>query len=83
MACKQQPADPDLSGEAKIDAEAKSLNEAADEAARIVEEDAASNVAERRADTAAAAAAASSAAPAAPPSPRGPRPPPPRASRSV
>ena len=58
MACKEQPADPDLSGEAKIDAEAKSLNEAADEAARIVEEDAASNVAERRADTAAAAAAA-------------------------
>ncbi len=58
MACKEQPADPDLSGEAQIDAETKTLNEAADEAARIVEEDAAGNVAERRANTAAAAAAA-------------------------
>ena len=58
MACKERPADPDISGEAQIDGEATSLNEAADEAARIVEEDAASTIDDRRAKTAAAAAAA-------------------------
>lgn len=57
-ACSEQPADPDLSGEAKIEAEGQSLTEAADEAARIVEKDSAKTIEEHHAEAAAAAAAA-------------------------
>ncbi len=59
-ACSEAPTDPDLSGpnpggEAKIEAKAKTLDEAADEAARIVEEDSAKAISEHRAVAAAAA----------------------------
>lgn len=68
-ACSGSPSDPetdpDLSGEARIEADAKSFEQAADEAARIVESDSAEAIAARRADTAAAAASAGAAAAAA------------------
>ncbi|WP_420605221.1 hypothetical protein [Novosphingopyxis sp.] len=58
-ACSEKAADPDLSGpdpneEARIEAQARTLDEAADEAARIVEEDSAKAISEHRAETAAA-----------------------------
>ena len=58
-ACSAQPAasDPDLGDEAEIEAEAESLDEAADEAVRILEEDTAQSIEDHQAEAAAAAAA--------------------------
>lgn len=56
-ACGEEQADPDLSQEQRIEADARSLDEAADEAARIVEEDAAAEIDAHAAEAAALYAA--------------------------